>query len=155
MYDILVYLFETYYTPQACPKAEVLASKLAAVGFEHDDIDEALGWLRDLAAATEQCQALTPTRGTEHTACRVYTPEEYQTLGTEAIGFIVFLENSGVLPPALREILIECAQSVHAVPLSLSEIKVIALMVLWSQEAEVDHLIFEELLADDNERPSH
>lgn len=155
MYDILVYLFETYYTPEACPKAEVLASKLAAAGFEHEDIDDALAWLRELAAATEQCQDLTPARDTEHAAHRVYTDQEYQTLGSEAIGFIIFLESSGVLPPALREILIECAQATHATPLSLSEIKVIALMVLWSQEAEVDHLIFEELLADDSERPSH
>ncbi len=155
MYDILVYLFETYYTPQACPKAEVLASKLAAAGFEHDDIDDALAWLRQLAAATEQCQALPPASETGYAAQRIYTEQEYQTLGGEAIGFIVFLENSGVLPPALREILIECAQAAHAAPLSLSEIKVIALMVLWSQEAEVDHLIFEELLADDGERPSH
>jgi len=43
MYDILVYLFETYYTPSACPQADVLADKLAAVGFEDDDIDDALG----------------------------------------------------------------------------------------------------------------
>ncbi len=155
MYDILVYLFETYYTPQACPKAEVLASKLAAAGFEHEDIDDALAWLRQLAAATEQCQVLSPAQTSGHTALRIYTDQEYQALGAEAIGFIVFLENSGVLPPALRELLIECAQAAHAAPLTLSEIKVIALMVLWSQEAEVDHLIFEELLADDSERPSH
>ena len=30
--------------------------------------------------------------------------------------------------------------------MTLDRIKVIALMVLWSQEAEVDHLILEELL---------
>jgi Smg protein len=30
-----------------------------------------------------------------------------------------------------------------------------ALMVLWSQEAEIDHLVFEELLADDQSRLSH
>lgn len=153
MYDILVYLFETYYTPQACPKAEILASKLAAVGFENEDIDDALSWLRNLADATEQCLALTHSH--ESTAQRIYAEHEYQSLGAEAIGFIVFLENSGVLPPALREILIECAQAAHESPLSLAEVKVIALMVLWSQEAEVDHLIFEELLADDSARPSH
>lgn len=58
MYDILVYLFENYFTPQACPRAEILASKLAAAGFEHEDIDDALGWLRGLAATTEQCLVL-------------------------------------------------------------------------------------------------
>jgi Smg protein len=33
MFDILVYLFENYYTPEACPSAEVLAKRLAAAGF--------------------------------------------------------------------------------------------------------------------------
>lgn len=153
MYDILVYLFETYYTPQACPRADVLASKLAAAGFENEDIDDALSWLRNLADATEQCQDLarTPHNGAQ----RIYADHEYQALGIEAIGFIIFLENSGVLPPALREILIECALAAHESPLSLAQTKVIALMVLWSQEAEVDHLVFEELLADDDVRLSH
>src|SRR3546814_14354850 len=86
---------------------------------------------------------------------RVFTEHEYQSLGTQAIGFITFLENSGVLPTALREILIERAEATHESPISLAKIKIIALMVLWSQEAEVDHLVFEELLADDHTRLSH
>jgi Smg protein len=155
MYDILVYLFENYYTPQACPRAEILASKLAAAGFEHEDIDDALSWLRELAQTTEQCLDLALLAERESSAPRVYTDQEYRVLGTEAIGFIMFLENSGALPPALREILIGCAQAADETPLSLTEIKVLALMVLWSQEAEVDHLIFEELLADDDPRLAH
>lgn len=153
MFDILVYLFETYYTPQACPEADVLAHKLAAVGFEHEDIDEALGWLHGLAQTTEQCGQL--AQNPQGDSRRVYTEHEYQTLGTEAIGFISFLENSGVLPTVLREILIERAEATHESPISLDKIKIIALMVLWSQEAEVDHLVFEELLADDRSRLSH
>ena len=94
-------------------------------------------------------------RDARRDAARVYTNEEYATLGTEAIGFISFLENSGSLPPVLREILIEAAQAADHSPLSLAEIKVLALMVLWSQEAEVDHLVFEELLTDDEGRLSH
>lgn len=153
MFDILVYLFENYYTPQACPEADVLAHKLAAVGFEHDDIDEALGWLHGLAQTTEQCVQLaqTPQRNSH----RVFTDSEYQTLGTEAIGFITFLEGSGVLPAALREILIDRAQATDESPIPLEKIKIIALMVLWSQEAEVDHLVLEELLTDDHTRLSH
>lgn len=153
MFDILVYLFENYYTPQACPEADVLAHKLAAVGFEHDDIDDALGWLHGLAQTTEQCVELAHSQHRD--SQRVFTEYEYQALGTPAIGFICFLENSGVLPPALREILIDRAQATGETPISLEKIKIIALMVLWSQEADVDHLILEELLADDRSRLSH
>jgi len=152
MFDILVYLFENYYTPQACPKADVLAHKLAAVGFEHDDINEALGWLHGLAESTEQFAALEHA-GTSGT--RIYSDEEYQTLGSEAIGFITFLENSGVLRPSLREILIERAQATPESPVSLDCMRIIALMVLWSQETEVDHLLLEELLNGERSSISH
>ncbi|HEY9280553.1 MAG TPA: DUF494 domain-containing protein [Eoetvoesiella sp.] len=153
MFDILVYLFENYYTPQACPNPDVLAHKLAAVGFEHEDIDEALGWLHGLAQTTEQCVQLAHTP--QGNSRRIFTDSEYQTLGTEAIGFISFLETSGVLPTALREILIDRAQATDEFPIPLEKIKIIALMVLWSQEAEVDHLVLEELLTDDHTRLSH
>lgn len=153
MFDILVYLFENYYTPQACPEADVLAHKLAAAGFEHEDINEALGWLNGLAQTTEQCLDLAQIPQTS--SVRVYTDDEYQTLGTQAIGFITFLENSDVLPPVLREILIDRALATLESPITLEKIKIMALMVLWSQEAEIDHLVFEELLADDQSRLSH
>lgn len=152
MFDILVYLFENYYTPQACPEADILAKRLAAAGFEHDDIDDALGWLYGLAETTERCVDLAhePSSGT-----RFYTDSEYHQLGSESIGFIVFLESAGVLPASLREIVIDRALAAPETPTSLAAIKIIALMVLWSQEADIDNLVLEELLDDDGVRRLH
>ena len=48
MFDILVYLYETYFRPDACPEPAALARKLSAVGFEDDEISEAIVWLTDL-----------------------------------------------------------------------------------------------------------
>jgi Smg protein len=143
MFDVLVYLFHNYYTPQACPTADVLAKRLAAAGFEDDEIDEALSWLMGLAQSTEHCVELA-----HHSSqgSRVYADLEQQRLSPESIGFITFLENTEALAPPLREIVIERALACEETPVSLERIKVIALMVLWSQEAEVDHLILEELL---------
>ncbi len=148
MFDILVYLFENYYTPQACPAADVLAKRLAAAGFEHEDIDDALGWLYGLAETTERCVDLAaqPATGT-----RVYTDSEYRQLGTEAIGFITFLETAGVLPAPLREIVIDRALAAPESPVPLAKLKITALMVLWSQEADIDNLVLEELLDDDGD----
>lgn len=152
MYDILVYLFENYYTPQSCPEADVLAKRLAAAGFEHDDIDDALGWLYGLAETTERCADL--ARGSS-TGTRIYTDVEYQQLGSESIGFITFLETAGILPASLREIVIDRALATPETPIALSTIKIIALMVLWSQEADIDNLVLDELLDDDGERRLH
>ena len=49
MFEVLVYLYETYYRPDACPDSVALAKKLSAVGFEEEEISRALGWLTDLA----------------------------------------------------------------------------------------------------------
>ncbi|MGN6581391.1 MAG: DUF494 family protein [Bordetella sp.] len=152
MYDILVYLFENYYTPQACPAADVLAKRLAAAGFEHDDIDDALGWLYGLAETTERCVELAqvPSSGV-----RIYAESEYRQLGTESIGFITFLEAAGILPAPLREIVIDRALAAPEAPVPLSCTKIIALMVLWSQEAEIDNLVLDELLEDEGGRRLH
>lgn len=147
MYDILVYLFENYYTPQACPAADVLAKRLAAAGFEHDDIDDALGWLYGLAETTERCVELAQVPST---GVRIYAESEYRQLGTESIGFITFLESAGILPAPLREIVIDRALAAPEAPVPLSCTKIIALMVLWSQEAEIDNLVLDELLEDES-----
>lgn len=152
MFDILVYLFKNYYTPQACPTADVLAKRLAAAGFEYDDIDDAIKWLLGLAETTENCVNLAQTRSKGQ---RVYAPFEQQKLAPEVIGFITFLETSDVLPPPLREIVIERALACEDEPVSLERVKVIALMVLWSQEADIDYLILEELLRHDQEPLLH
>src|SRR5438105_3995171 len=105
MFDILVYLYETYYRPDACPEPEALARKLSAVGFDDVEISEALDWLTGLAemAGAEQNNAASST-GT-----RFYVAQEIDVLGSAAIGFIQFLESAKVLGPVQREIVIERA----------------------------------------------
>ena len=154
MFDVLVYLFENYFTPDACPSTDVLTKRLVAAGFEHEDISDAIGWLYGLAETTEQSGELSDMSAT---STRVYANFEQMHLGPEAIGFLCFLENSGALTPALREIVIDRAMATPdaEAPVSLEHFKIITLMVLWSQEADVDHLVLEELLTDDGAKLLH
>lgn len=153
MFDILVYLFDNYHAPAACPEADVLARRLAAAGFTHDDIDEALSWLSGLAESTETCGDLATSEQTP--SARIYADLEQQLLGAEAIGFIMFLENAGIINPVQREIIIDRALSVGEHPLGIDSLRIVVLIVLWSQEADIDHLILEELLNDSSERHLH
>ena len=153
MFEVLVYLYHNYYTPQACPAADVLARRLAAAGFEHDDIDDALSWLMGLAQSTETFGEFPLTELSN--GQRFYTDEEQQRLGVEAIGLIMFLEEGQALSAPLREILIERAMASHESPVSLETMKIIALLVLWSQEIEVDLLIMEELILGEGDRQTH
>ena len=149
MFDILVYLYETYYRPDACPEPEALAKKLSAVGFDVVEISEALVWLNDLTAMAGVEHSLTA----ESTGMRIYVEEERDVLGTDAIGFIQFLESAKVLTPLQREIVIERALSLEEAPVSLGQLKVIVLMLLWSQGKEPDALMFDDLFGSDEDQP--
>ena len=145
MFDILVYLFENYYQSDLYPDQDALARKLTAAGFEHDDISDALTWLQGLS--TPGASTL-PDSLSQSTAFRGYAEVESAKLGVEGRGFLAFLESAGVLTPLLREIIIERAMALSEDSVSVEKLKVIVLMVLWSQQHSIDSLILEELLSD-------
>lgn len=151
MFEVLVYLYETYYRPDACPDSAALAKKLSAVGFEEEEISEALGWLTDLAETTNEMFSQQAHQTAFSFGFRVYADKEYDMLGTAAIGFIEFLESADVINTIQREIVIERACAVNESPIPLDKLKVIVLMVLWSQGKEPDSLMFDELFGDDDE----
>jgi len=152
VFDVLVYLYENYGAPQACPDADSLSRKLTAAGFDDDEISEALAWLQGLEQVTQQSIAVGPEG---NGSFRVYADIENERLGSESIGFLAFLEHAGQLTPTQREIVIERALAVQDSPIPLDMIKVIVLMVLWSQQADIDVLLLEELLDDGSERQLH
>lgn len=147
MFDILVYLYETYYRPDACPEPAVLARKLSAVGFDDVEISEAIVWLADL---TEMAVA-EPSASWTSTGTRFYVQSEVDALGSSGVGFIQFLESAGVITPAQREIVIERALAVEEPPVGTNNLKIIVLMLLWSQGKEPDALMLDDLFGDDEE----
>jgi Smg protein len=150
MFDVLVYLYETYWRPDACPDHAQLTRKLSAAGFERDEIQEALSWLDGLAGAAQSVSGQQSA-----TAIRVYSALEHERLGEDSIGFITFLESAGVLPPPMREMVVDRAMAVGANPIDLEDLKVIVLMVFWSLGEEPDALILDELFVTPEERVVH
>ena len=150
MFEVLVFLYENYWRPDACPDEQQLRRKLSAVGFESDDIQEALRWLDGLAHSAESHASAQSPGG-----LRVYAEAEREALGDASIAFISFLESSGVLPPAMREMVVDRAMATGGRPIDLEDLKVIVLMVFWSLGEEPDALILDELLVDDQARLIH
>jgi Smg protein len=148
MFDVLVYLYETYNQSDACPDSEALTKKLSAIGFEEDEISKALGWLKDLTQATN---GLSPSPATQTSGFRIYAEQESSILGSAAIGFVHFLELANVLSPMQREVVVERALAASDTQISLEKFKVIVLMVLWSQGKEPDSLVLDELFLDSDE----
>ena len=150
MFDVLVYLYENYWRPDACPDHAQLSRKLSAVGFESDEIQEALHWLDGLSTST-----LGTTTEQSSGSLRVYSSRELESLGENSIGFVAFLESAGVLTPSLREMVIDRAMAVGGSPLDLEDMKIIILMVFWSVGEEPDALILDELFVAPEERLIH
>lgn len=150
MFDVLVYLYENYWQPAACPEHRQLSRKLSAVGFENEEIEDALSWLAGLAQAAESHGKAQGDR-----SIRVYSASEQEHLGAESIGFVSFLESAGVLRAPMREMVIDRAMAIPASPLALEDLKIIVLMVFWSLGEEPDALILDELFVDDGERLIH
>ena len=161
MFDVLVYLYENYWRPDACPDFDQLSRKLSAVGFESEEIQDALKWLDGLASTAQSCDdgepdASEPTRAAApSTSMRVYNEAEQELLGTESIGFIAFLESAGVLPPPMREMVVDRAMAVGSGPMDLDDLKIIVLMVFWSLGREPDALVLDELFVAPEERLIH
>jgi len=150
MFDVLVYLYENYWRPDACPDHRQLSRKLSAVGFENEEIEDALTWLSGLATAAESHSGEQSTRG-----MRVYSPAEQDRLGAESIGFVSFLESAGVLRAPMREMVIDRAMDIAVSPLPLEDLKIIVLMVFWSLGEEPDALILDELFVETEDRLIH
>jgi Smg protein len=150
MFDVLVYLYENYWRPDACPDHDQLSKKLTAVGFESEEIEDALSWLDGLADAARSYEGTQSIK-----SMRVYTPYEQDHLGESSIGFISFLESAGVLNPAMREIVVDRAMAAEGSPIALEDLKIMVLMVFWSLGEEPDALILDELFVDAADRLIH
>lgn len=152
MLDVLVYLFENYYHSESYPDHGTLTRKLHTAGFESDDINEALDWLKGLASWQE---STFPEALESSISLRAYSLDEQAKLSTDARGFLAFLEGARVLSPLLRELIIERAMALENDCIGLEKLKVIVLIVLWTRRGNVDALILDELLPDGQKRQMH
>jgi Smg protein len=148
MFDILVYLFENYVHADACPEPAQLARKLTAAGFEEEEITEALEWLSGLRQLSDGER---PAHFARAGSLRIYGEDEQVRLGVECRGFLLFLENAGILDSECREMIVERALALGETEIELENLKVIVLMVLWQQDRPINGLILDELLNESDE----
>ncbi|HWA37322.1 MAG TPA: DUF494 domain-containing protein [Burkholderiales bacterium] len=143
MYDILVYLFENCQQSDVAYDRERVAKKLSAAGFEDSDISEALHWLAGVRSSQSELTLLPDAR----TSFRAFAPRELAKLDAACRGFLYTLEHSGILSPQNRELVIERSLAASGDALSLDQLKLIVLMVLWNQQTPTSQLVAEDLFS--------
>ena len=144
MYDILVYVFENCQQYELSNEKERVAKKLSAAGFDDSDISEALTWLAGVVRGPHRSIAPLPESGA---AFRAYAPKELAKLDVECRGLLIYFEQSGILTPQMREHVIERALAATGEGLTIEQLKLVVLMVLWNQQTPSSRLVAEDLLS--------
>ena len=142
MYDILVFLFENCQQAELAYDRDRVAKKLSAAGFEDSDISEALHWLAGIRHAPVGVREPLPDA---RASFRAYAPRELAKLDAQCRGFLMTLEQSGILNAETRELVIERALATSGATLSLEQLKLVVLMVLWNQQTPTSRLVAEDL----------
>lgn len=132
MFEILMYLFENYMDGSVALNADqdTIVTELEQAGFSRGEIGRALDWLDGLNRVQEHVQS-----GPEYTshAIRHYSTEECASLGVEARGFLLYLEQLSILDPMTREVVIDRLMALEHRDLDLGRIKWVVLIALFNQ----------------------
>lgn len=134
MFEVLMYLFENH-MKNDCKlilTEETLTAELEQVGFSSDSIDKALDWLEGLMELQESANAEPAGKD----SLRIYSPDEQLRLDANSRGFLLFLENIGILNPRTRELVIDRLMAIEDEEIGLPQVKWVTLLVLFNQPNE-------------------
>lgn len=155
MFDILIYLFENYMYDESdfTQDREELKDELEQVGFRNSEIGKAFDWLEDLADL--QFQPLQLLQGNQK-ALRIYSERECEKLNTSSRGFLLFLEQVGVLDHNSREMVIDRIMALESDDVDMDQLKWVILMVLFNQPGREEAFAWmEDMVLDESATVLH
>ncbi len=147
--DVLMYLFEHYLDEETDVESdqESLRAELVRAGFPEAEIGKAFSWLEGLTIEHEEGGAIEIARVG---SVRIYTEEEMGRLDTRSRGFLLFLEQVGVLDGLSRELVIDRVMALEGEEIDLDQLKWVVLMVLFNQPGRESAYAWMEDLVIDN-----
>jgi len=152
--DVLLYLFENYIDTDDAnkPDKDALEIELEKVGFLQLEIHKAFDWLENMTVVAEEGSET----NTPHSAIRVFNYVESERLDVACRGYLLFLEQVGVLDAETREIVVERVLALNEDEIDLDQMKWVILMVLFYQPGrEVAYAWMEDLVFEDMEAVIH
>lgn len=150
--DVLLYLFEHY------PLGEVrddsgLRDDLDAAGFLPEEVDDAFAWLRGTDA--ERQQLVAPPG---ESALRLYSEIETQRLSPECQGYLLRLQQHGILNATTRELAIDRLLALadeDGEAIEVEQLKWVVMMVLSNQADATAYAHMEALLLSEEDDLAH
>lgn len=133
VFDILIYLFENYMYDdgELDQDQDSLRVELQEAGFGKSAILKAFDWLEGLTNLPQRSNTRIAT-----SAVRVYSERECERLDTDCRGFLMFLEQMGVLDHDTRELILDRVMELNDNDVDLDQLKWVILMVLFNQPGQ-------------------
>lgn len=141
--DVLMYLLENYQTGEFADtdNQATLRDELTAAGFPEEEVGHAFAWLDGLAKQRQLPLIFGPSG-----SIRVYAQEELARLSVECRGFLLYLEQLGILSGQTRELVIDRLLAINE-EIDLERVKWVCLLVLINQpEGEEAFTYMEEMV---------
>ena len=142
--DVLFYLFDNY-PDMGDNLPEDRASMhgyLQDAGFLNSEITRAFDWLESLGDTAERVEVTYRCSTT-----RIFSPQERYWLDGECLGYLVFLENAGVISPEAREQILDRVLELQDEDFNLDRLKWVVLMVLLNRPEEGNSFFWAEGLS--------
>ncbi len=151
VFEILIYLFENYMYDEGELEQDrdSLQQELMDAGFQRTEIGKAFDWLEALSIAGGEGNL----PNAPQQSFRIYSDRENEKLDAECRGFILFLEQMGVLDHATREMVIDRVMALESDEVDLDQLKWVILMVLFNQPGQeaavawMEDLVLDEVVA--------
>jgi Smg protein len=144
--DVLIYIYENYMDAEESVPTDqiILEEELVQAGFPQGEIKKAFNWLDELAwrQGSLVYAEVQPNR-----SMRIYSERESQRIDLEIQGMLLYLEQTGILDPMSRELVIERAMAIETEELTADDVKWIVLLVLLNQPGQENAFaLMEELV---------
>jgi Smg protein len=129
--DVLMYLFESYAesSDEPEPNRHELRRELGRAGFRDREIERALDWLDGLNSSAV-------SNAPRQSAFRVFDSGEQERLDAASRGYLLQLEQIGILKATQREIVIDRLLALDHDEIDVEQTKWVVLMVLFSQPGQ-------------------
>jgi Smg protein len=134
--DVLMYIFSSYIdNDDTLPEdRDSIDLDLRDAGFKSEEIEKAFDWLDGLALAGD-----IPAIEQSRRSMRIYSEREKIRMDNRIQGFLYFLEQSGVLTPELRELVINRIMALDGdSEIDMEQFKWVVMMVLFNNSDDQD-----------------
>ena len=151
--DVLIYIYENYMDSEESSSMDqiTLEEELLQAGFQQGEVTKAFDWLDELA--WRQGSLIEFGKKAPNHSVRIFSDREQQKMDLEIQGMLLNLEQSGILDPMSRELVIERCMAIESEELSSDDVKWVVLLVLLNQPGQENAFALMEELVYNGEPP--